>query len=106
MLRHSAEQDAAAAVAVVAAAVALAAVVVARCPNDIFCIASLKRPTGRNQWPLLPFFHLELNVVASWTNVATLFIHEPDFTCSTSDNGIHLLETVNAYIEAQANPSL
>ena len=52
--RHSDEEDAAAAVVVVAA-VASAAVVVARCPNDIFCIASLKRPTGRNQWPLLPF---------------------------------------------------
>ena len=61
ILRHSLdeeEEDAAAADAVVVvAAVASAAAedVVARCPKDIFCIASLKRPTGRNQWPLLPF---------------------------------------------------
>ena len=57
ILRHSdEEEDAATADAVVVvAAVASAVEVVARCPKDIFCIASLKRPTGRNQWPLLPF---------------------------------------------------
>ena len=52
-----------------------------------------------------PLFHLELNVVASWTNVATFLIHEPDFSCSTSDNGVHFLEAVNAWKRRQIRAS-
>ena len=49
-LGHWAEDDEAAVV------FAAAAVVVARWPTAIFSIASLKRPAGRYQCPLFPFF--------------------------------------------------
>ena len=50
-LGHWAEDDEAAVVFAAAAAV-----VVARWPTAIFSIASLKRPAGRYQCPLFPFF--------------------------------------------------
>ena len=54
-LGHSAAMGDAAAVAVAAAVSAGVEDVVANCPPAIFFMAELKRPTGRNQWPLLAF---------------------------------------------------
>ena len=96
-LGHSFVEDEAAGAdaAVDVAAVAAAAEVVAKCPKNVFCIASLKRPTGRYQWPLLPIYHLEVDVVASWTNVATSLVHAPNLSCAAAEHGIHLLKTVD-----------
>ena len=57
-LCHWAEDDEAVVVAAVvfAAVEGFEAVVVAKCPTAIFSMASLKRPAGKYQCPLFPFF--------------------------------------------------
>ena len=39
------------------------------------------------------FLHLEMDVVASWNNVATTFVHKPNLSCTAADHCIHLLKT-------------
>ena len=51
------------------------------------------------------FFHLEMDMVASWDNVATTFAHKPDLSCAATDHGAHLLKTVDPETSRQVRAS-